>query len=240
MSILKSILTAITVATPTAVAPQPKAITIDADTLVLSGPMTENSVDPLIAKIFGSSRRDMVMYIRSPGGSIDAGNSLIQAMNASGKNFTCVAETAISMAFVTLQLGCQKRVVLDNSTLMQHQASYSLEHAPARNQHNLVEYVEKLINKIEVRQAKRLGLTVEQFKEKTGYDWWLDADDAVKNKAADEVGTAVCSADLASKKHIEERSFFIFTFKGEVSDCPMLSTFKPLPQEEAKADTNNK
>jgi len=140
----------------------------------------------------------MTMFINSPGGSISAGNDLIQAMEASGKTFNCVVHTAISMAFVTTQLGCTNRYVLPNATLMQHQARYGLQGQPARHQRSMVDMLEKLISNIEKRQADRLGMTLKQFVDLTAYDWWMDAEDAIKNKAADEQRNAVWSPDFAS------------------------------------------
>lgn len=213
----------------------PNTIVIDKDTLVLNQEINDDTVAPLIKQVLSSKKQDMTMFIKSPGGSIDSGMELIQAMHASGKTFICVAEEAISMAFVTLQLACTKRVVLENSTLMQHQAAYGLPGRPERNQHNLVRFIEKTINTIEKKQAARLGLTTEAFKEKTNNDWWMDGDEAIENKAADVMQAAVCTPELAASTHIETRQIFVFQIQGEVSDCPLISTFKVIePKRDSK------
>lgn len=204
-------------------------VVLDENTLVLATEVSNDSVTPLVKKIFASKKDSMILFLNTPGGSVDAGNDLLQAMEASGKTFTCVVKFAASMGFVITQLGCQKRIILSNGTLMQHQSSWGLQPQQMRRQKSFIGYIESLIGDIEQRQADRMKISLEEFLKRTDNDYWLYGQQAVAANAADTVGNAVCTPELTRKTHIEDRSVFIFNIQGEVNDCPLIEGFKVLP-----------
>jgi ATP-dependent protease ClpP protease subunit len=133
---------------------------LDKNTLVLNTEIDDNTVAPIISKIYSSNKKELVLYINSPGGSIESGNSLINAMKSSGKHITCISEFSASMAAAILEVGCDTRIAMSNSVLMFHEASYSLPRQESANkQHQFIAFLERMISTLEHQQAKRMKLT---------------------------------------------------------------------------------
>ena len=202
-------------------AAQARTITLNPDdTLVLRGRVTSESVAKIIDKIVSSPREHFFFYITSPGGSIYAGNNLIAAMHSSGKTFTCIASTAASMAFGILQ-ACDERLVTENSLVMQHVASYSLE-GEAPNNHSYASLIERMVEQMDAQQADRIGMSLENFKKKIRDDWWLYDGEAVGAGVADGTVQAQCSTTLA-KLRVEENFETLFgTIRLTWSGCPLV------------------
>jgi hypothetical protein len=160
------------------------------------------------------------LYITSPGGSITAGMELANIIKNSGKNIKCVAGFAASMAFALLQ-ACNERYVLEHSIIMQHVPHYSLG-GDAPNNWSMVQFLTRMIRKLDEDQAKRLGMTVDAFRAKTRDDWWLFGAEAVEAKAADGVVTASCSPGLTKQRQKEKVQVVFWKFNIEWSGCPLI------------------
>lgn len=192
-----------------------------ANTLTLRGTVNEDSVSALIKQIELNPGQDFNFYIASPGGDIFEGMQLIQAMKAHTGKITCIADVAISMAFVIFQ-NCETRLMLEHGVLMQHEAAYGLKGTAPHNL-SFVMYLTNVLKKMDAAQAARIGMTYEQFKARTSVDWWLDGDDAMKFGAADGFTLVACSKDLLAKTTFEEVELVfgakaVFKWNG----CPLM------------------
>ena len=195
--------------------------------ITIKGPISGSTESSFATALFSTDYDDdeVVVFLDSPGGSIVAGNGIIASMKASGKKIICVAKFAASMAFVILQ-SCDKRYVLDSSIIMQHVASYGVN-GQAPNNVSMVNFLEKMVETMDRKQAKRIGLEYDEFKARTRNDLWLYGVDAVSFGAADEVVNVTCTSRLVKKRtSITVSSLFgsrEFTFSG----CPLVGY--PLP-----------
>lgn len=210
--------------------------------ILLKGKIDDVSTSKAAAEILSSKSDNIIMVISSNGGSILAGMQLIQIMKDSGKNIKCVATTAISMAFVIFQ-ACNERIVVESSILMQHVASMKTG-GDFPNVLSLITFLKNMINKMEVLQADRLGIPVNDFLSKTRNDWWLLGEDAVSEKAADKLVSVTCDSSLASKKIIKKVQFLFASVEVTYSSCPLIespievkiSKEYDLPTEELQRD----
>jgi hypothetical protein len=141
-------------------------------------------------------------------------------MLSSGKTINCIANTAASMAFVILQ-ACTNRYVLESSILMQHVAFYRIK-GDAPNNLSFVKFLEEMLFNVDKFQAKRLGISVKEFRAKIRDDWWFLGVSAIREKAADKMVSVICSLDLANKTYTETIRFFNFTFDVTWSSCPLI------------------
>ena len=218
-----------------AIAKPPENLTVlDSKTIQLVGVIEDGLVSKLQEQIMLSKEPTLVFYLKSPGGSIDAGNNLINVVKATGKPTKCVVDFAASMAFVFTQLACDERIILPSGTLMQHQASYSLSQAPAERQKSMIKMVEDLVLNLEIQQAARMGITLAEFQARRNNDYWLVGAEAVRDNAADKVGFALCTGELIRKRIRAKRQVFIFEIETERSACPILNDEKvvePAKQE---------
>lgn len=199
--------------------------------VALRGPVTEDSVTKLMVNMAKVKHDDIILYMSSPGGSVIAGQNLIQQINylqRRGHKIHCVADIAASMAFAILQ-ACDDRYVTPSTILMQHQMSLGVSGQLFNIQSRM-----KLMHAIESdmtrRQAKRMGLTDEVFTQKITSDWWLYGDQSVVDNAADVMLQVGCSNELMTTK--VEETFYVQTFLGRIpveavfSACPL--TREPL------------
>lgn len=190
------------------------------NTVVLRGEVTSSSISRVIRQINESSEKELYLFITSPGGSIIAGNQLVYLLKTTEKKITCVANIAVSMAFVILQ-ACENRVVLPHAIVMQHVASYGLR-GEAPNNLSRVKFLHRMLKQMDEAQAKRIGMSYKEFKSKTRNDWWLFGDESVKFNVADRVGTVKCSPELTKSRIKEKVQVFFFTIDVVWSACPLV------------------
>lgn len=203
-----------------ALAADPTTLT-KANTLVLRGEVNAQSVGDLIKQIETHPGQELTLYIVSPGGDIIEGMHLIDAMKAHKGKITCVADVAISMAFIILE-NCETRLALPTGVLMQHEASYAIRgDAP----HNLsfITWLHSILHKLDDTQAKRIGLSYEEFKKHTAVDWWQDGQQALANHVVDDLIQVNCSKELTETKVTQEIEL-MFGAKAVVTwnGCPLV------------------
>ena len=208
----------------------------DDNHVVLRGPIDTSTASRVIRELHTKGSDDEVyLYINSPGGSVVDGYHIVQTIDAlyhSGKTVKCVADTAISMAFVIFQ-SCPVRYARPSSILMQHQMSFGVG-GPIEHVRNYVEFVEGMENDMLLRQAARVGLTPEEFKAKTLSDWWTYGSEITANNLADEMVYVLCAeSEFNRTTKVVYRTFF-----GDVtvhfSGCPLLNV--PLRVEWGSSD----
>ena len=150
----------------------------------LKGVISDEVVDAFLAEFQAiPNKEDVVVYIDSPGGSVIAGNKVITLL----ENYpvTCIAEKAYSMGFAIFQ-SCKNRLVLEHSTLMQHQM-FALVGNELEKMNHYLEFLNDINDILTEKQSKRIGISTKAFKEKTYNDWWFTAKKAVKENVADAI-----------------------------------------------------
>lgn len=189
--------------------------------IIARGMVDDKSVAKWTQQLYKTTSDEVIVYLDTPGGSVVAGMKFVDALRNSGKTITCVASFAASMGFVIFQ-ACHNRVVKESSILMQHQPSWGTQGAPQANNLQFVKFLTRMTEIVDLAQAKRLGVDVKKFQAMVHDDMWLYGADAVTTKAADSVGSVVCTPDLLNKSYVEEVQVFIFTFKLTWSMCPLV------------------
>ena len=172
--------------------------------VAVTGMVLTSSVTRWTKALAECSADPMYLYINSPGGSVVAGHSFINALEhkiSGGQHIICVADFAASMAFAILQ-ACPERIVMGHSIAMQHQISLMVGGSlgETRSRMRLADQMEAALV---ARQAERLNLSHAEFVEKTRDDWWLYGEGIVQEKAADKVLNVGCSPSLIASRMIE-------------------------------------
>lgn len=188
----------------------------------IKGEINEESMSKAIVEIGNIESDEVLIFLCSPGGSVLAGNNLIQKMNylrQKGKTFTCVADQAASMAFAIFQ-ACDNRYVTPSSILMQHQMSVGLQDQ-YENLKNRIVLLDAINQQAVTTQANRIGLSVEEFKKKVLSDWWLYGETGVFENAADKMVQVGCSLELLEGTNEQIIEFFGTSFKVVFSNCPL-------------------
>jgi ATP-dependent Clp protease, protease subunit len=133
-------------------------------------------------------KRDINLYINSPGGSVTAGLAIYDTMQF----VTCDVATycvgiAASMGAVLLTAGTKgKRYALPNSDIMIHQVSGGAQ-GSASDVERTVEYMFKLKRRLIGILAHHTGKTEEQIQADSDRDYWISAQQAKDYGLVDEV-----------------------------------------------------
>jgi len=191
----------------------------------LKGVMVEQTATDFAQMVLESDSKRIYVYIASPGGQVSALDSMADTMKSSGKKFACVVKEAYSAAFMFLQY-CDNRYILKSGTLMAHEASMRAA-GTIKQIRSVLEVLEKILMRIEVDVAHRLGMAQHEYKLRIAYDWWLDSEDAAKAHAVDGViGNVTCSKQLI-KKRVDVKKVTTSIFGQDVqtvekSGCPLI------------------
>jgi len=133
-------------------------------------------------------KREINLYINSPGGSVTAGLAIYDTMQF----VTCDVATycvgiAASMGAVLLTAGTKgKRYALPNSDVMLHQVSGGAQ-GPASDVERTVEYMFRLKKRLIGIIAHHTGKSEEQIQTDSDRDYWITAQQAKDYGLVDEV-----------------------------------------------------
>jgi ATP-dependent Clp protease, protease subunit len=134
------------------------------------------------------AKKDIHIYINSPGGSVTAGLAIYDTMQF----VTCDVNTycmgmAASMGAVLLCAGTKgKRFALPNSDIMIHQVSGGAQ-GTASDVERSVEFMYKLKRRLNRILAEHCGKPVDQVEKDADRDYYMTADEACAYGLVDEV-----------------------------------------------------
>ncbi|MBP6855775.1 MAG: ATP-dependent Clp endopeptidase proteolytic subunit ClpP [Candidatus Pacebacteria bacterium] len=151
--------------------------------IFLGGPVTDDVANAVIAQLLlldhEDPKKDIIMYINSPGGSVTAGLAIYDTMQHVKPDVStmCVGMAA-SMAAVLLGAGAKgKRFALPNAEILLHQVM-----GGAEGQATEIEITARQILKIKAKLneilSKHTGQTLSKIEKDTDRDYYLSASEA--------------------------------------------------------------
>lgn len=158
----------------------------------LGGPIDENIASIVIAQLLflesEDPKKDISLYINSPGGSVTAGLAIIDTMNHIKPNVStiCVG-LAASMGAIILSAGTKGyRFALPNAEIMIHQPSGGVEGQASDIEISAKRIIRnrEVLNKI---LSKNTGRPLSQIDKDVDRDFFLDSAEAVKYGIIDKV-----------------------------------------------------
>jgi ATP-dependent Clp protease protease subunit len=153
--------------------------------IFLGGPIDDAVANTVIAQLLflqsEDPKKDIALYINSPGGSVTAGLAILDTMNhiKNDVSTVCVGMAA-SMAAVILSAGAKgKRLALPNSEIMIHQPSGGAEGQASDIEISAKRIIRtrELTNKI---LAKNTGQTLTKIEKDVDRDFFMDSEEAKK------------------------------------------------------------
>ena len=164
--------------------------------IFLAGPVTDMNANVVIAQMLylvsKDPKRDIKLYINSPGGSVTAGLAIYDTMQylKCPVSTICIGLTA-SMAAIILAAGTKgKRFALPNAEILLHQVM-----GGAQGQATEIEITAKQIIKIKasINQilSKHTGQSIERVEKDSDRDFYMTAEEAKQYGLIDEVIGAV-------------------------------------------------
>ncbi len=162
--------------------------------IFLAGPIDDHIANLVVAQLLYldhmDSKKDIYLYINSPGGSVSAGMAILDTMNfvKADVSTICVG-IAASMGSLLLSSGSKgKRFALPNAEVMIHQVLGGTE-GQASDIEIQAKHILRLKDNLNKILAKNTGKTPAQVEKDADRDNWMTADEAKKYGLVDEVIT---------------------------------------------------
>jgi ATP-dependent Clp protease protease subunit len=162
--------------------------------IFLGGGIDDNVANIVIAQLLHlenqDPKKDIQLYIHSPGGSVSAAMAIYDTMNHIKPDVStiCIGLAASAGALLLSSGAKGKRFSLPNSEIMIHQVS-----SGAEGQATDIEIAAKQIMRIKEKTtkiiAKNTGKTYAQVEKDAERDYWLSAEEAKKYGLIDSIIT---------------------------------------------------
>jgi len=160
--------------------------------IFLGGPIDDDSANIVIAQLLflqsEDSKKDIKLYINSPGGSVTAALAILDTMNhiKNDVSTVCVGLAASAGALLLSAGKKGKRFALPNSEIMIHQPM-----GGAQGQASDIEINAKQILKIKAKLTKIMadntGKSVSQIEKDADRDYYMSAEEAKKYGIIDKI-----------------------------------------------------
>ncbi|MFA6190432.1 MAG: ATP-dependent Clp protease proteolytic subunit [Candidatus Staskawiczbacteria bacterium] len=160
--------------------------------IFLAGPVTDMNANVVIAQMLylasKDSKRDIKLYINSPGGSVTAGLAIYDTMQflKCPVSTICIGLTA-SMAAVILAAGTKgKRFSLPNAEILLHQVAGGMQ-GQATDIEITAKQIIMMKGKLNKILSSHTGQSISRVEKDTDRDFYLTAEEAKRYGLIDEV-----------------------------------------------------
>jgi ATP-dependent Clp protease protease subunit len=160
--------------------------------IFLAGPIDDDVANLVIAQLlflqFEDAKKDILLYVNSPGGSVSAGLAIVDTMMHIKPNVqTVCVGIAASMGAVILSAGTKgKRFALPNAEVMIHQPSGGMQ-GQATDIEITAKQIMKLKDSLNRILAKNTGKPLSQIQKDVDRDFYLSAEEAKKYGIIDKI-----------------------------------------------------
>jgi len=160
--------------------------------IFLGSPVNDAVANTVIAQMLflesEDAKKDIKLYINSPGGSVTAGLAIYDTMQYIKPDVSTICiGIAASMSAVLLAAGAKgKRLSLPNSEVMLHQVMGGAE-GQATDIKIRVEHILKIKDKLNEILAKHTNQPIAKIEKDTDRDFFLSADEALKYGLVDKI-----------------------------------------------------
>ncbi|MDE2001226.1 MAG: ATP-dependent Clp endopeptidase proteolytic subunit ClpP [Patescibacteria group bacterium] len=160
--------------------------------IFLAGPINDGVANTVIAQLLflehEDAKKDIKLYINSPGGSVSAGLAIYDTMQHVKPDVStiCVGMAA-SMGAVLLSAGKKgKRIALPNSDILLHQVMGGAE-GQASEIEITAKHILRMKEQLNQILSKHTGQTLGKIEKDTDRDFWLTAQEAKEYGVVDEI-----------------------------------------------------
>lgn len=218
--------------------PEQKEVVVltSSNTIVLNSEVNGDSVSRVISdakkldnayslKAKFNGKRPLYLFLNTPGGSIQAGLELIEALSGLDHKVNTITLFAASMGFQIAQnLG--DRLILKNGVLMSHHAAGQFEGSfggvsPSQVDARYQLWLDR-VRELDEQTVKRTNgkQTYESYVKAYDHEMWLTGSKSVEGGYADEIATVKCDSSLnGTTQH--EASFLGIPITYELDNCPI-------------------
>lgn len=172
------------------------------------------------------ANKPLYLFLNTPGGSIQSGLEMIEAIKGTGHKVNTITLFAASMGFQIAQ-NLDDRLIIKNGVLMSHRAKGGFEgefggQSPSQIDSRYALWKSRL-DELDTQTANRTGgkQTLESYQKQYASEMWLTGQQSVDQGYADEVVTVKCDASLAGTSQHEVLFMGAIPVKYELDNCPL-------------------
>ena len=160
--------------------------------IFLAGPIDDHTANIIIAQLLflesEDSKKDIFLYVNSPGGSVTSTMAIVDTMNHVRPDIcTYCVGLAASGAAIILSAGKKgKRFILPNAEVMIHQPLGGVE-GQATDIAITAKHILKTRDNLNKLLAKNSGKSLAQIEKDVERDFFMDAEEAKKYGIVDEI-----------------------------------------------------
>ena len=163
------------------------------------------------------------LFLDTPGGSVIAGSNLIDTARGLSREVVTINLFAASMGFHIAQ-GLGERLTLPSGIYMQHQAYLSgVDGELNGNLLSRVGFYLKVLEDMETANAKRIGVSLEDYRKHIDNEYYVQGANAVRQNVADAQVDIRCDKSLNGTNNVELSSFF-YRITLVYSNCPAITS----------------
>lgn len=158
----------------------------------VTGPIDDHMGNLIVAQLLfleaDDPKKDISLYVNSPGGSVSAGLAIVDTMNHIKPDVSTVCVgMAASMGSIILSQGAQgKRYALPNAEIMIHQP-WGGAQGQASDIEITARHILKTRERLNKMLAKASGKPLSQIEKDTDRDFFMDAQEAKKYGLIDDI-----------------------------------------------------
>lgn len=160
--------------------------------IFITGPIEDHMANLVVAQLLfleaEDPKKDIFLYVNTPGGSVTAGLSIVDTMNHIKPDVATVCTgMAASMGSVILSQGKKgKRAILPNAEVMIHQP-WGGAQGQASDIEITARHILKTRDRLNNMLAKATGKPLKQIEKDTDRDFFMDAEESKKYGIVDEI-----------------------------------------------------
>lgn len=161
--------------------------------IFLGGPINDAVANTVIAQLLflehEDAKKDIKLYVNSPGGSVTAGMAIYDTMQYIKPDVStiCIGIAASMGAFLLASGKKGKRFALPNSEILLHQVMLEGVGGQAVEIEITAKQIVKTKDKLNQILAKHTGQPLERIEKDTDRDFWLSAKEAKEYGVIDEI-----------------------------------------------------
>jgi ATP-dependent Clp protease protease subunit len=207
----------------------------DKNLVILNGEVNDSSVADAIsqlqkldaqATVLGK-QKPIYLFLYTPGGSIQAGLELIEAVNGMKRPVHTVTLFAASMGWQIAQ-NMGDRLILKNGILMSHHAMGQFEgnfggNSPSQLDNRYAVWLQR-IKELDEQTVKRTNgkQTMDSYRKQYDQEMWLTGSQSVEQGYADAVVAVRCDKTLSGTDG-HDVNFLGIDIHYETSKCPLIT-----------------
>lgn len=177
------------------------------------------------SKLGLSKKCNLKLFMNTPGGNIQSGLELVEALNGIGCQVDTITLFSASMGFQIVQnLG--NRLILKNGVLMSHRAKGAFDgefggQAPSQIESRYTLWKSRLDELDNQTVSRTKGKqTLASYQKQYSSEMWLTGQQSVDQGYADKVVKVKCDSTLSGTTS-HEAQVFIFHVKYDLDNCPI-------------------